>query len=53
MFESDLYKMYNAWLQGQISPDWERFIEWAAMWNNVSYDIMMEELFKYKWFKHG
>ena len=54
MFESDLIKMYHAWLQGQsdYTPDYSKFVEWAAMWNKVSYEIMMEELSQYKWFKH-
>jgi hypothetical protein len=54
MFESDLIKMYHAWLQGQADyrPDYQQFVKWAAMWNKVSYEIMMEELSRYKWFKH-
>lgn len=53
MFESELIKMYHAWLQGQgTSHDWQQFVKWAAMWNKVTYEIMMEELFKYTWFKH-
>ena len=53
MFESDLLKMYHAWLQGQSCyPKSEEFIKWAAMWNKVTYEIMLEELNKYKWFKH-
>ena len=46
--------MYHAWLQGQsdYTPDCGKFVEWAAMWNKVSYEIMMEELSQYKWFKH-
>ena len=53
MFESDLLKMYHAWLQGQgCSPDYNAFVEWAAMWNKTTYEIMMEELLKYRWFKH-
>jgi hypothetical protein len=54
MFESELIKMYHAWLQGQQDyvPDYKKFVEWAAMWNKVTYEIMMEELSQYKWFKH-
>ena len=55
MFESELIKMYHAWLQGQqdyAPPDYKKFVEWAAMWNKVTYEIMMEELSQYKWFKH-
>ena len=52
MFESDLLKMYHAWIQGQHNPDWKKFVEWSAMWNKVTYEIMMEELEKYRWFKH-
>jgi len=54
MFESELFKMYHAWLQGneRHSGDWMKFVEWAATWNKTTTDIMMEELFKYKWFKH-
>ena len=54
MFESELIKMYHAWLQGQADyqPDYSKFVEWAAMWNKVTYEIMMEELSQYKWFKH-
>ena len=54
MFESELMKMYHAWLQGQSDyrPDYKKFVEWAAMWNKVTYEIMMEELQKYRWFKH-
>ena len=55
MFESELIKMYHAWLQGQqdyAPPDYKQFVKWAAMWNKVTYEIMMEELEKYRWFKH-
>ena len=55
MFESELIKMYHAWLQGQqdyAPPDYKKFVEWAAMWNKVTYEIMLEELEKYRWFKH-
>jgi hypothetical protein len=52
MFESDLLKMYHAWIQGQNTPDWKKFVEWSAMWNKVTYEIMLEELEKYRWFKH-
>ena len=54
MFESDLFKMYHAWLQGneQCGRDWLDFVEWAATWNKTTNELMMEELFKYKWFKH-
>lgn len=54
MFESELFKMYHAWMQGQAdyTPDYSKFVEWAAMWNRVSYEIMMNELSQYTWFKH-
>ena len=54
MFESDLLKMYHAWMQGSNNAmsDWMKFVEWAAFWNQTSYEIMMEELMKYSWFKH-
>lgn len=54
MFESELIKMYHAWLQGQADyqPDYGKFVEWAAMWNKVTYEIMLEELSQYTWFKH-
>ena len=54
MFESDLLKMYHAWLQGneRYSNDWRDFVKWAAMWNNATIEIMTEELCKYSWFNH-
>lgn len=54
MFESDLMKMYHAWLQGDdnYTKHWMEFVKWAAIWNKVSHEIMEQELLKYKWFKH-
>lgn len=54
MFESDLLKMYHAWLCGRenCARDWMDFVEWAAMWNKTTTEIMLEELNKYNWFKH-
>ena len=54
MFESELIKMYHAWLQGndQYNRDWMQFVKWAAMWNKTSTEIMTKELMQYTWFKH-
>jgi len=55
MFESDLQKMYQAWMQGNqhYVRDWANFVEWAAKWNNTTGDVIMRELQKYSWFEKG
>jgi hypothetical protein len=55
MFESELYKMYQAWLQGNehYVRDWANFVEVAARWNNTTGDVVMRELQKCHWFKWG
>lgn len=54
MFESELFKMYHAWLQGndRCANDWMDFVKWAAVWNNASIEIMQKELSQYTWFKY-
>jgi hypothetical protein len=55
MFESELQKMYQAWMQGNQNyvRDWSNFVEWAAKWNNTTGDVIMRELQKYSWFEKG
>jgi hypothetical protein len=55
MFESELQKMYQAWMQGNQNyvRDWSNFVEWAAKWNNTTGDVIMRELQKYFWFEKG
>ena len=55
MFESELQRMYQAWMQGNehYIRDWANFVEWAAKWNNTTGDVVMKELQKYYWFKKG
>ena len=55
MFESELQRMYQAWMQGNehYIRDWADFVEWAARWNNTTGDAIMRELQKYHWFKKG
>jgi len=55
MFESELQRMYQAWMQGNENyiHDWAFFVEKAARWNNTSGDEIMRELQKYYWFKKG
>ena len=55
MFESEVQKMYQAWMQGNQNyvRDWSNFVEWAAKWNNTTGDVIMRELQKYSWFEKG
>jgi len=55
MFESELQRMYQAWMQGNQNyvRDWANFVEWAAKWNNTTGDVIMRELQKYHWFEKG
>jgi hypothetical protein len=55
MFESELQKMYQAWMQGNQNyvRDWSNFVECAAKWNNTTGDVIMRELQKYSWFEKG
>ena len=55
MFESELQRMYQAWMQGNENyiRDWANFVEQAARWNNTTKDVIMKELQKYYWFKKG
>jgi hypothetical protein len=55
MFESELQKMYQAWMQGNQNyiRDWSIFVERAAKWNNTTGDVIMRELQKYSWFERG
>ena len=53
MREMHLLHMYQAWQQGNDNyvRDWQRFINLAAVWNNISPDNLLCELKKYNWFK--
>ena len=53
MFHSELEKMYQAWQQGnsQFVHDWAYFVQYAARWNKVSYEEMLQVLQQCKWFK--
>ena len=55
MFESELQKMYQAWMQGNdhYIRDWVSFVEQAARWQNTTGDVIMRELQKYTWFEWG
>jgi hypothetical protein len=55
MFESELQRMYQAWMQGNQNyiHDWANFVECAARWNNTTGDVIMRELQKYHWFEKG
>jgi hypothetical protein len=55
MFESELQRMYQAWMQGNQNyiRDWANFVECAARWNNTTGDVIMRELQKYSWFEKG
>jgi hypothetical protein len=55
MFESELQRMYQAWMQGNQNyiRDWAVFVEQAARWNNTTGDVIMRELQKYHWFEKG
>ena len=55
MFESELQRMYQAWMQGNehYIRDWANFVEWAAKWNQTTGDAVMRELQKYQWFRWG
>jgi hypothetical protein len=55
MFESELQRMYQAWMQGNQNyiRDWANFVECAARWNNTTGDVIMRELQKYHWFEKG
>ena len=55
MFESELQRMYQAWMQGNQDyiRDWAVFVEQAARWNNTTGDVIMRELQKYHWFEKG
>lgn len=53
MNSNELFKMYQAWMQGNDNyvRDWSEFVEWAAEWNKTTADNVMRELQKHYWFK--
>jgi hypothetical protein len=53
MYHCELEKMYQAWQQGndQYVHDWAYFVQYAARWNKVSYEEMLQTLQQYRWFK--
>jgi hypothetical protein len=53
MGETELFKMYQAWMQGNdhYVRDWSYFVEYAAKWNQTTGDVVMKQLQKYYWFK--
>jgi hypothetical protein len=55
MFESELQRMYQQWMQGNDNyiRDWATFVEQAARWQNTTGDVIMRELQKYTWFEWG
>ena len=55
MFESELQRMYQQWMQGNehYVRDWATFVEQAAKWQNTTADAIMRELQKYTWFEWG
>ena len=55
MGESELYRMYQAWQQGNDDyiRDWARFVEWAASWNGSNSERILVSLEKCKWFRKG
>jgi len=48
-----LHKMYQQWLQGndEFQHTLIHFVEMAARYNNVTTEVMLEQLKKYNWFK--
>lgn len=55
MAQAELYRMYQAWQQGNENyiRDWYNFVEWSARWNNTSAEKMLTALQDCKWFKKG
>jgi hypothetical protein len=54
MSENELLRMYHAWQQGneEYTKQWMNFVEWAANWNKTNNEEMINQLLKYRWFKH-
>ena len=50
---NNLQHMYQAWRQGNENyvRDWAFFVEWAAIQNNTTTDIIMKDLQQYSWFE--
>jgi hypothetical protein len=55
MFESELQRMYQAWMQGNehYVRDWYNFIEWAAKWNGTTTEKILKQIEQCHWFKKG
>lgn len=48
----NLQHMYQAWLQGRPGyvGDWASFVDFAAKQTNTTFELMLNELEKYRWF---
>lgn len=55
MFNNELQRMYQAWMQGNDNyvRDWYNFAEWAARWNSQSVESVLAQLEQCQWFKKG